>query len=128
MILVLLRVAQGIAVGGEWGGAALMALEHADGQRRGFAASFGNAGAPSGAVLGSLMLGLFALLPQDQFLSWGWRVPFLLSAVLLGLGLWVRSQVSESPMFQAGDGRSRGREAASASRCRCGPCCAARRP
>ena len=100
VILVLLRVAQGIAVGGEWGGAALMALEHADGERRGFAASFGNAGAPSGAVLGSLMLGLFSLLPQDQFLSWGWRVPFLLSAVLLGLGLWVRSQVSESPIFQ----------------------------
>jgi MFS family permease len=100
VILVLLRVAQGIAVGGEWGGAALMALEHADGQRRGFAASFGNAGAPTGAVLGSLMLGLFSLLPQEQFLSWGWRVPFLLSVVLLGLGLWVRSQVSESPIFQ----------------------------
>jgi MFS family permease len=100
VILVLLRVAQGIAVGGEWGGAALMALEHADGDRRGFAASFGNAGAPSGAVLGSLMLGLFSLLPQEQFLSWGWRVPFLLSALLLGLGLWVRSQVSESPIFQ----------------------------
>jgi MFS family permease len=100
VILVLLRVAQGIAVGGEWGGAALMALEHSGGERRGFAASFGNAGAPSGAVLGSLMLGLFSLLPQDQFLSWGWRVPFLLSAVLLGLGLWVRSQVSESPVFR----------------------------
>jgi MFS family permease len=100
VILVVLRVAQGIAVGGEWGGAALMALEHSGGERRGFAASFGNAGAPSGAVLGSLMLGLFSLLPQDQFLSWGWRVPFLLSAVLLGLGLWVRSQVSESPIFR----------------------------
>jgi MFS family permease len=100
VILVLLRVAQGIAVGGEWGGAALMALEHSGGERRGFAASFGNAGAPSGAVLGSLMLGLFSLLPKDQFLTWGWRVPFLLSAVLLGLGLWVRSQVSESPVFR----------------------------
>ena len=101
MILVLLRVAQGIAVGGEWGGAALMALEHSGGEKRGFAASFVNAGAPSGAVLGSLMLGLFSLLPQEQFLSWGWRIPFLLSAVLLLLGLWVRSQVSESPVFQA---------------------------
>ena len=83
MILVLLRVAQGIAVGGEWGGAALMALEHAERAKRGFAASFVNAGAPSGALLGSLMLGLFALLPQEQFFSWGWRIPFLLSAVLL---------------------------------------------
>jgi MFS family permease len=101
VILVLLRIAQGIAVGGEWGGAALMALEHSGGEKRGFAASFVNAGAPSGAVLGSLMLGLFSLLPQEQFLSWGWRVPFLLSAVLLLLGLWVRSQVSESPVFQA---------------------------
>ena len=101
VILVLLRVAQGIAVGGEWGGAALMALEHSGGEKRGFAASFVNAGAPSGAVLGSLMLGLFSLLPQEQFLSWGWRIPFLLSAVLLGLGLWVRRQVSESPVFTA---------------------------
>ena len=101
VILVLLRVAQGIAVGGEWGGASLMALEHSGGEGRGLAASFVNAGAPSGAVLGSLMLGLFSLLPQEQFLSWGWRIPFLLSAVLLGLGLWVRSQVSESPVFQA---------------------------
>ncbi len=100
VILVLLRVAQGIAVGGEWGGAALMALEHAERGRRGFTASFVNAGAPSGALLGSLMLGLFALLPGDQFLSWGWRVPFLLSAVLLALGLYVRSKVSESPVFQ----------------------------
>ena len=100
VVLVLLRVAQGIAVGGEWGGASLMALEHSDGQRRGLSASFVNAGAPSGAVLGSLMLGLFSLLPQEQFLSWGWRVPFLLSAVLLGTGLWVRSQVAESPVFQ----------------------------
>ena len=101
VILVLLRIAQGIAVGGEWGGAALMAVEHSGGEKRGFAASFVNAGAPSGAVLGSVMLGLFSLLPQEQFLSWGWRVPFLLSAVLLLLGLWVRSQVSESPVFQA---------------------------
>jgi MFS family permease len=101
IILVALRVLQGIAVGGEWGGAALMALEHAESRRRGFAASFVNAGAPSGALLGSLMLGLFALLPQDQFFSWGWRVPFLLSGILLAIGLWVRTRVSESPVFLA---------------------------
>lgn len=99
VILVLLRVAQGIAVGGEWGGAALMALEHAESKRRGFAASFVNAGAPSGALLGSLLLGLFALLPQEQFFNWGWRIPFLLSGILLAIGIYVRTRISESPVF-----------------------------
>jgi MFS family permease len=99
VILVALRVAQGIAVGGEWGGAALMALEHAESRKRGFAASFVNAGAPSGALLGSLLLGLFALLPQEQFFNWGWRIPFLLSGVLLAIGIWIRTRVSESPVF-----------------------------
>lgn len=101
VILILLRVCQGIAVGGEWGGAALMALEHADKGKRGFAASFTNAGAPTGAALGTFVLGLFASMPEDQFLSWGWRVPFLLSALLLVVGLFVRSRVSESPIFKA---------------------------
>jgi MFS family permease len=99
VMLVALRVLQGIAVGGEWGGAALMALEHADPKARGFAASFTNAGAPTGSVLGLLMMSMFSALPQEQFLSWGWRVPFLLSFVLLLLGLYVRSRVSESPVF-----------------------------
>lgn len=99
VILVLLRVCQGIAVGGEWGGAALMALEHADPRRRGFAASFVNAGAPTGAVLGTVVMGIFSALPQDAFLAWGWRVPFLLSFVLLIVGMFVRLRVSESPIF-----------------------------
>ncbi|MFC4398215.1 MFS transporter [Arthrobacter sedimenti] len=99
VILVLLRVCQGIAVGGEWGGAALMALEHSDPKRRGFAASFVNAGAPTGAVLGTLVMGAFSALPQDAFLAWGWRVPFLLSFVLLIVGMFVRLRVSESPIF-----------------------------
>ena len=102
VILVLLRMGQGIAVGGEWGGAALMALEHSEKGRRGFAASFTNAGAPSGAALGTFVLGTFAaVLPQDQFLAWGWRVPFLLSFVLLIIGMIVRSKISESPIFTA---------------------------
>ncbi len=101
VVLVVLRVGQGIAVGGEWGGAALMALEHSDTERRGFAASFTNAGAPSGAVLGTLMMALFSGLPREQFLSWGWRIPFLFSALLLVVGLFVRARVSESPIFQA---------------------------
>jgi len=100
IILVLLRICQGIAVGGEWGGAALMALEHSDAKKRGFSASFVNAGAPSGALLGSLMMGLFALLPQEQFFAWGWRIPFLFSGVLLVIGMYVRSKVTESPVFK----------------------------
>ena len=101
VLLVILRVFQGIAVGGEWGGAALMALEHSESGKRGFAASFVNAGAPTGAVLGTLVMGAFSALPNDQFLAWGWRVPFLLSFVLLGVGMFVRLKVSESPIFKA---------------------------
>lgn len=101
VMLVILRVCQGIAVGGEWGGAALMALEHSESGRRGFAASFVNAGAPTGAVLGTFIMGAFSSLPNAQFLAWGWRVPFLLSFVLLGVGMFVRLKVSESPIFKA---------------------------
>ncbi len=99
--LVTLRVLQGVAIGGEWGGAALMALEHAEPERRGFLAAFTNAGAPTGALLGTLAMSGAALLPSEDFLSWGWRVPFLVSAVMLALGLYVRSKVSESPVFRA---------------------------
>jgi len=98
--LIILRVIQGIAIGGEWGGSALLALEHAGGRKRGLAASFANAGGPSGAFLGTAALALFALLPHDQFISWGWRIPFLLSALLLIIGLYVRVKVQESPMFE----------------------------
>lgn len=102
VILVMLRMLQGIAVGGEWGGAALMALEHSEKGRRGFAASFTNAGAPTGAALGTFVLGTFAaVLPQDDFMSWGWRIPFLLSFALLIIGMIVRSKISESPIFLA---------------------------
>ena len=100
VILVFLRVCQGIAIGGEWGGAALMSLEHADSGHRGFAAAFTNAGAPTGSLLATIMLAIMALLPADDFLAWGWRVPFLMSAALLVVGLYVRARVSESPVFQ----------------------------
>ena len=99
ILLVLLRVIQGIAVGGEWGGAVLMSAEHAS-SRRGLWASFTNAGAPSGVVLSSLVLALSAAATgEEQFLEWGWRIPFLLSIVLLAVGLFVRSRVTESPVF-----------------------------
>ncbi len=100
-MLLLLRLVQGIAIGGEWGGATLMALEHSSTSKRGFAASFANAGGPAGAFLGTAALALFALLPSEQFLAWGWRIPFLLSGVLLIVGLYIRSRVAESPVFTA---------------------------
>ncbi|WP_255405541.1 MFS transporter [Sinomonas sp. R1AF57] len=98
--LVLLRLVQGVAVGGEWGGAALMAIEHAPQKHRGFAASFANAGGPAGAILGTLALSFFAAISGSQFLVWGWRVPFLLSALLIAVGLVIRLKVSETPAFQ----------------------------
>ncbi|WP_425310317.1 MFS transporter [Ammonicoccus fulvus] len=100
LMLVILRVIQGIAIGGEWGGAALMSLEHADDHNRGLAASFTNAGGPSGAFIGTSALALAALLPQEDFMSWGWRIPFLASLLLLVIGLYIRAQVVESPVFE----------------------------
>ena len=98
--LVLLRICQGIAVGGEWGGAALMALEHAPKAKRGFATSFANAGGPAGAIMATLVVSAVAALTGEDFLTWGWRIPFLLSAVLIAVGLVIRLKVSETPSFQ----------------------------
>jgi MFS transporter, MHS family, shikimate and dehydroshikimate transport protein len=89
-LLVVLRLVQGLAVGGEWGGAMLVALEHAPSTRRGF---------PAGAVLATLVMSAVSTLPDAQFLSWGWRVPFLLSIVLIAIGLVIRLKVSETPLF-----------------------------
>ncbi|HXD27515.1 MAG TPA: MFS transporter [Arthrobacter sp.] len=99
-LLITLRVLQGIAVGGEWGGAMLIALEQAPNGKRGFAASFANMGAPAGAALATLAMSAATLLPDAQFLAWGWRIPFLFSAALVALALVIRLKVSESPLFQ----------------------------
>ena len=99
--LIVLRIVQGLAVGGEWGGAMLMALEHSPKERRGFAASFANMGGPAGAVLATLAVSAVSVLPSDQFLSWGWRIPFLISIVLIAIGLVIRLKVAESPLFLA---------------------------
>lgn len=101
IILVTLRVVQGIAVGGEWGGATLIALEHAPSGKRGFAAGFTNMGAPAGAALATISLSLMTLLPEDDFLAWGWRLPFVVSLGLVIIGLVVRLKVAESPLFQS---------------------------
>ncbi|MDR2254783.1 MAG: MHS family MFS transporter [Arthrobacter sp.] len=98
--LLVLRILQGIAVGGEWGGGALMALEHAPKKKRGFAASFANAGGPAGAVLATLILSLMTVVTGENFLTWGWRIPFLFSAVLIVVGLVIRLKVSETPVFR----------------------------
>ncbi|MGV9452066.1 MFS transporter [Streptomyces sp. NPDC003635] len=102
VLLVLLRVVQGIAIGGEWGGATLMVVEHAErtqGTRRGLWSSFTQLGAPLGSLLSAGVVTLVSTLPDDDFRSWGWRVPFLLSVVLLGVGMFVRLKVAESPLF-----------------------------
>ncbi|MFI5660014.1 MFS transporter [Streptomyces sp. NPDC051684] len=99
MLLVACRLVQGVAVGGEWGGAALMAMEHASAERRGLMASFANMGGPAGAVLATAVFAAFSALPEDEFLAWGWRVPFLLSLLLMAIGLFIRMKVTESPVF-----------------------------
>jgi MFS family permease len=99
--LVVLRVLQGIAVGGEWGGSVLMSAEHTT-SRRGLWASFTNAGAPSGLVVSTLVLSATsAIVGEQAFLAWGWRIPFLLSVVLLAVGLFIRARVEETPAFKA---------------------------
>jgi metabolite-proton symporter len=100
--LIVLRVLQGFAVGGEWGGAVLMAAEHGDARRRGYWASWPQAGVPLGLLLSAGILALMAGIQTNaDFLRWGWRVPFLLSAILVIVGWYIRNRVTESPMFEA---------------------------
>jgi MFS transporter, MHS family, shikimate and dehydroshikimate transport protein len=101
ILLIALRIVQGIGLGGEWGGASLMVLEHAPADKRGFYTSFVQIGFPVGLVLASLVFGLVSKLPDADFASYGWRIPFLVSIVLLVLGTFVRSRVPETPVFEA---------------------------
>jgi metabolite-proton symporter len=101
ILLLVCRLLQGFAVGGEWGGAVLMAAEHGRDDQRGFWSSWPQAGVALGNLLATGVLWVMAFaLSDDQFTSWGWRVAFLLSAVLVGVGLWVRLSIEESPVFQ----------------------------
>jgi len=99
VLLVLLRMAQGFGVGGEWGGAVLMAVEHAPPGKRGFYGSWPQMGVPLGLLLSTLVYVPFSRMPQDTFISWGWRVPFLLSIVLVIVGLVIRVRILETPAF-----------------------------
>lgn len=101
MLLVALRLMQGLAIGGEYGGAAIYVAEHAAAERRGLATSWINAMATMGLVLALLVIiACRMLLPTDAFAVWGWRLPFLLSIALLGVSLWIRMRLGESPVFQ----------------------------
>ncbi|WP_321802643.1 MFS transporter [Burkholderia sp. BCC1993] len=100
ILLVLLRVLQGIAVGGEWGGAVLMASEHAPAGRKTFFASFAQMGSPAGLILSLISFRLVTTLDHESFVSWGWRLPFLASFVLLLVGMAIRLGVKESPEFE----------------------------
>lgn len=107
IFLVLLRVVQGIALGGEWGGASLMVLEHAPPRRRGLYGSLVQVGFPIGLVSASAVFSLVTLLPDADFKAWGWRIPFLISVVLVGVGIFVRARLPETPVFE--NIKSRGR-------------------
>jgi len=100
ILLVALRFIQGIGVGGEWGGAVLLAVEHSGGARRGFHGSWPQMGVPGGLLLSTAVFAaLSSTLPERDFLAWGWRIPFLISVVLVGIGLFVRLRILETPAF-----------------------------
>ena len=99
VLLILLRFVQGLAVGGEWGGATLMVVEHAPDKTRYFYAAWPQTGAAAGLLLSTGVFAAFSSLPDEQFFSWGWRVPFLLSILLIAIGLFIRLRIVESPVF-----------------------------
>jgi len=101
VLLTVIRLIQGIGVGGEWGGSVLLAMEWAQTDKnRGFIASWPQFGAPAGFFLANLAVLLFSWLSGDQFLTWGWRVPFLISVIMVAIGLWIRLGILETPVFQ----------------------------
>lgn len=106
ILLVVLRVTQGFGLGGEWAGSVLLSVEHAPSGRRGFYGSLPQAGVPVGLLLGTTAFAVAGVLPEEQFLSWGWRVPFLLSISMVGVGLFIRLKVTESPAFAEVKGSS----------------------
>jgi MFS family permease len=101
ILLTLLRFIQGIAYGGEWGGAVLLVVEHAPADRRGLYGGCANSSAPMGNVLASVLIGLSLYATGDSFFTWGWRIPFLFSLVMVAIGLYVRTGILETPEFLA---------------------------
>ncbi|MBA2440864.1 MAG: MHS family MFS transporter [Rubrobacter sp.] len=100
ILLVVLRLVQGFGVGGEWGGAVLMAVEHSPSNKRGFYGSWPQMGVPAGLLLSTGVFAVFTWLPEEQFLAWGWRLPFLISILLVAVGLYIRLALLETPAFR----------------------------
>ncbi|WP_327241879.1 MFS transporter [Streptomyces sp. NBC_01320] len=100
ILLIVVRLIQGVSVGGEWGGALLMTVEHAPAHRRGLWSAASQLGPAGGVVLATLVFRLVSGLPEEQFLSWGWRIPFLLSLVLVAIATWIRAGTDETPVFE----------------------------
>lgn len=100
VLLIILRLMQGLGLGGEWGGALLLAVEYAPKEKRGLFGSVPQMGVTIGMLMGTIALSIMTLLPEEAFLTWGWRVPFLLSALLVWFGLWIRKGIEETPSFQ----------------------------
>ena len=100
VLLIILRLIQGLGLGGEWGGALLLAVEYAPKEKRGLFGSVPQMGVTIGMLMGTIALSIMTLLPQEAFMTWGWRVPFLLSALLVIFGLWIRKGIEETPTFQ----------------------------
>lgn len=99
-LLILMRIIQGMGIGGEWGGALLLAYEYAPEKRKGFFGSIPQAGVTIGMLMATFIVSLMTLFSEEDFLSWGWRIPFLLSSVLVLLCLWIRKDIDETPDFQ----------------------------
>jgi len=106
VLLVVLRVMQGIGLGGEYGGASLMTIEHAPLHQRGFWGSLPQAASPAGLLLANSVFGLCALLPPADFIAWGWRIPFLLCSVMLAVAVYIRLNIAETPEFRRAEARA----------------------
>lgn len=100
VLLIMLRLIQGLGLGGEWGGALLLAVEYAPKEKRGFFGSVPQMGVTIGMIMGTGALSVMTLLPHEAFMTWGWRVPFILSALLVIFGLWIRKGIEETPSFK----------------------------
>lgn len=110
ILLLVLRVLQGIGIGGEWGGAVLMAYEFAPEEKRGFYASIPQMGLSLGLFMASGVMALLTLMPEDAFMSWGWRSAFIASIILVVLGTWIRSNIGESPEFKKARAESQAKD------------------
>ncbi|MFE4705400.1 MFS transporter [Peribacillus simplex] len=100
ILLITLRLVQGLGIGGEWGGALLLAVEYAPAEKRGLFGAIPQMGVTIGMLLGTVALSIMTLLPENAFMTWGWRLPFIFSAFLVFFGLWIRKGIDETPSFK----------------------------